>query len=683
LLCHRNHLIVFLKRLCYTIFPTQFLSKKPIGLSYSQLCEDQQLPNVFAEGLERRLKGKLKPASIKATYTHDNKEYQIEWKMTPLGEKPDAISGAILLGKDVTWEKMYHDHLDCLASRTEGILGSESESHPTVNAYVDDIIYHYENIIAQMPGYVYWKDLEGCYLGVNNNIVRAVKMPSREACIGKTDDFFAKKLGWKDGIAQSFQKNDQMVAMTEQQLLNREEAPFTDAQGKEINPLTNKIPLYNRNKQLQGVLGITIDITEQKKLIKLEQEKQMLQEDFDNIIENMAGYVYWKDRQGVYVKCNKQVARMLDFNSCDEIRGKTDFDIAKLMGWSKEVPERLVRDDKIVMETGIPLLNQEEEPFTDFEGKLVYQLSTRIPLKNKKGEIIGIIGNTLDITDRKRAEKLEKEKQVADKTITQLKAFAGGLAHQITTPLAGITLAYGYIESHLSKLIDAYRKAVSANIDVPKLTPLQIENMETKISLIRERIYKTKYIINHHLMNIKSDHKQLLIDITSIKRQGIKAIVDEALADFPFIDNQRKLIEWRGGEDFQVSGVKILLIHVLNNLIDNAIESIHFSNKPNGKLVIWLEQNKELGEYYLHLKDNGLGLARKGRAELFKPFNTDREGGTGLGLYFCKSVMQAHHGDITVSGTKGEYAQFTLVFPEPKKLERYIRYNYKKLLLAQ
>jgi len=147
--------------------------------------------------------------------------------------------------------------------------------------------------------------------------------------------------------------------------------------------------------------------------------------------------------------------------------------------------------------------------------------------------------------------------------------------------------------------------------------------------------------------------------------------------------SKKKCIHWQAGEDFTVFGVKALLSHVLNNFIDNALDSVHFSNKPDGNVTIWLEQNKITHDYRLHIKDTGLGLARNGRADLFKPFHTRRNNGTGLGLYFCKNVMEAHHAKVIVRGREGEYAQFTLVFPNPKDFARYRRHAYKKLLLAQ
>ena len=99
--------------------------------------------------------------------------------------------------------------------------------------------------------------------------------------------------------------------------------------------------------------------------------------------------------------------------------------------------------------------------------------------------------------------------------------------------------------------------------------------------------------------------------------------------------------------------------------------------------MIWLEQNKITGHYRLHIRDNGFGLSRDARVNLFKPFHTKRNNGAGLGLYFCKNIMEAHRGKIAVRGKKGLYAQFTLVFPNPKYFARYRRRSYKKLLFAQ
>ena len=106
---------------------------------------------------------------------------------------------------------------------------------------------------------------------------------------------------------------------------------------------------------------------------------------------------------------------------------------------------------------------------------------------------------------------------------------------------------------------------------------------------------------------------------------------------------------------------------MLFNLIDNALKAIFDAGK--GNIFIWLEQNGK--HNFLHFKDTGIGLPGDERQDLFKPFHTRRNNGTGLGLAFCKTVMNNYGGDIVARGRDKQYAHFILKFPLAEDLQRY------------
>ena len=100
----------------------------------------------------------------------------------------------------------------------------------------------------------------------------------------------------------------------------------------------------------------------------------------DSVIDILSGNHWWKDTKGRYLGCNKNVANRIGLEPSDII-GKTDYELP----W-KEQADELVRNDKIVMEQGITIT--QEEPVANTSGEVLIFLVTKAPLKDSNGKII-------------------------------------------------------------------------------------------------------------------------------------------------------------------------------------------------------------------------------------------------------------------------------------------------------
>jgi len=125
---------------------------------------------------------------------------------------------------------------------------------------------------------------------------------------------------------------------------------------------------------------------------------------YKHIINSIEGSIYWKDLNGVYLGCNLYAAKMVGLAKPEDIIGKTDFDL-----FSREIANQYKKHDKhvITYETEISI----EEQGVAVDGSILYQLSSKKPLYDSQGDLIGIIGNTINVTDRKKAQMLELENQ--------------------------------------------------------------------------------------------------------------------------------------------------------------------------------------------------------------------------------------------------------------------------------
>ncbi|MGA2281833.1 MAG: PAS domain S-box protein [Verrucomicrobiota bacterium] len=149
-----------------------------------------------------------------------------------------------------------------------------------------------------------------------------------------------------------------------------------------------------------AVIGIARNITERKRAqVAVEESRQMLQ----LILDTIPVRVFWKDLAGRYIGCNHPFARDAGFDSPGALVGKDDY----VMGW-KDQADLYRADDQKVIASGVPKLYY-EEPQTTPAGKQMWLRTSKIPLRDAGGRIIGILGAYEDITERKRAEERIRE----------------------------------------------------------------------------------------------------------------------------------------------------------------------------------------------------------------------------------------------------------------------------------
>ncbi len=151
------------------------------------------------------------------------------------------------------------------------------------------------------------------------------------------------------------------------------------------------------------IVALCRDITERKQAeMTLQGSRQMLR----SVLDTVPVRVFWKDTEGRYLGCNQPFAGDAGFDSPEALIGRNDHD----MGW-KDQADLYRADDRQVIASGIPKL-QYEEPQTTPAGTRLWLRTSKIPLRDLEGRIVGILGTYEDITERKRAEERIREQAV-------------------------------------------------------------------------------------------------------------------------------------------------------------------------------------------------------------------------------------------------------------------------------
>ncbi len=495
-------------------------------------------------------------------------------------------------------------------------------------------LFYLTSIVKSLPGSIYWKDKEGNYLGCNDSLL---EMAGMDSVIGKTDF----DMPWA-AQAPQIRENDLNV-MRVNSTVELEEYP-TLADGQNTIVLTRKTPLRDEEGNVVGVIGISLNITDRKNYeSNLKKTKEQTELTLKHIVANMPGHVYWKDKNGIYLGCNTLQAKSLGFNEGSELIGKSDFDLP----WSTNIAALYHKNDSRIMESRSSEIIEEE---SQMDGKKVIVLSHKTPMCNKKGEVTGVLGISIDITDRKRTEaELKEAKDRAEAANVAKTEFLENMRHDIRTPLAGITGFASIISDEVNDpKIKEYVENLKASSDA--LLNLLNEILEfIEINSNKIPIYKKKFSLKHRMEEVINLYKA----IAKQKNIGLAIDFDPDIPPFLIGDSVR--------------------IHrIIMELIANA-----FTFTSSGSIKLAAHLASSVGQNLIvkiSVQDTGIGINPDKKEEIFQQFkklSPSYKGlykGSGLGLAIVNEFIEDLHGEIYVESVLDEGSTFTCIIPLKKAL---------------
>ena len=183
--------------------------------------------------------------------------------------------------------------------------------------------------------------------------------------------------------------------------------------GKIITAYLSASYISNSKGERVGVEGIIHDITQRAKAEKALEHEQFLMR---NLMDNVIDQVYFKDKESKFIRVSKNVAQRFGLKRSDDVLGKSDFDF-----FSREYAQKTYGNEQSIIATGKPLVNLEEKEVWK-DGKVTWASTTKMPLFDPDGNVVGIFGISRDITERKLYEIALKERE--ERAIRQRMAIA-------------------------------------------------------------------------------------------------------------------------------------------------------------------------------------------------------------------------------------------------------------------
>lgn len=366
-----------------------------------------------------------------------------------------------------------------------------------------------------------------------------------------------------------------------------------------------------------------------------------------NIIDLIQEHIYWKDLSGKYLGCNQKQAESLELSSKHEIIGKTDYDLSP-----KNIADALVAIDRKVMDNLVEV-TVEEEIYKC--GKLIVVLSRKIPLVLNE-RLVGILGMSLDITDRKKLENEVQESKAREERLKALSSMGGMIAHELRTPLTGISFGMHTVEKRVSQLVEIYQKwSTKLNqIPIKQRNIDQLKNVCKDMQLSLQQIDNT-------IDTVLAGFRPSQVSEERLQSISVDKLFNDLLEQYPLSESELNHISVEYNPKLVVRGIEHVLLHVLSNLIKNAFYFIQEMNK--GEITLWATQDKDYVN--IHVKDTAKGIDKDQIDKIFEPFFTTKDAAAsiGMGLYFCKLAIEALNGEIYCESVKGEKTVFTLTLP--------------------
>ena len=396
--------------------------------------------------------------------------------------------------------------------------------------------------------------------------------------------------------------------------------------------------IHDQRGGLISYLAMVEDITERKRAeVELSHERYLM----NALMETIPDAVYFKDLQSRFIRVNQGTAVKTGLKKPEEVEGKTDFDF-----FVKEVAQEYFDEEQQITQTGQAVIGLEElEIWPDRPP--TWASTTKMPMRDETGKIIGTFGISRDITERKKHEEeikrlnadLEKKVEARTKELKlknqELESFTYSISHDLKAPLRGIS---GYsrllLTDHADQLDDEGEIFLNRLIQSSEYLSQLIDDLLAYSRLERKPVNR--------------------VDLST--KEIIRIVVEERNQEII----EKKIQLHLDIEEETINSSSELLTRILRNYLDNAIKFLHTIEIPE----IWLSYHSQNGGGLFSVRDNGIGFDMVYSEKIFDVFQRlhrqEKYPGTGIGLALAKKAADLLGYRVWAESTPGSGATFYL-----------------------
>ena len=343
-------------------------------------------------------------------------------------------------------------------------------------------------------------------------------------------------------------------------------------------------------------------------IYKLNNTKKLL----NNIIDNAPIRIFWKDKNLKFLGANKLFLEDFGNIKIQDLLGKTDID------FDIKEAQKYRDDDLEVMNENKSKLNFIETQKFDNKKELIISTS-KVPLKDLDGEVIGVLGVYNDITEQVRLQNELKEHEkllVQQSKMATMGEMIGSIAHQWKQPISIISMSSGIL-----RLAREEEDLIST------------EQINDSLDYIDNAVVNLTQTIDDFRNFFNPNKERTLFKIKDAFSETFKLTLSQ------FKNNNIKIIECI--DDKELYGSQNELQQTLINLLKNAKEAL-VKKESQEKRLLFIESYIENKKIVIKIKDNAGGIPADIIDKVFDSYFTtkEKEGGSGIGLYMCKQIIE-------------------------------------------
>jgi len=328
-------------------------------------------PNPVKKILEKGLVIEL--ANHTVLISRNGQKIPIDDSGAPIKDEYGNILGAVLVFRDITEQRKAKKDMEYEKSLLDALMNN-------------------------IPDSIYFKDRQCRLLRINRGMMKSLDMTQDSDYYLKTDiDLFGEEFGRETVKADLhlIETGEPIVGMIESRKLDDGSLNWTS---------TTKAPIWDANDNIIGLVGVTRTINDIKRAEEaLQYEKSLM----DALMNNIPDSIYFKDRQCRLLKISRHMMESLNMTQESDYYLKTDIDL-----FGEEFGRATVESDLQLMETGKPIIGLVEGRKLP-DGQINWTSTTKIPLRDQDGKIIGLVGISREINEIKQAEE-QREKIIAE-----------------------------------------------------------------------------------------------------------------------------------------------------------------------------------------------------------------------------------------------------------------------------
>jgi PAS domain S-box-containing protein len=541
-------------------------------------------------------------------------------------------------------------------------------------------------IVEQLPVGIFRKDAAGRFIFVNARFCQVKGTPA-DRILGRTAAEIASDAApgadsaWRAELAEQESRQHAQILQTGQQVERNEFFSGIGRQPQSWQVVESAV--LGPDGAIVGSQGVLFGATRRN------QEDDTLANERDllrALLDNSPDHIYFKDRQSRFIRTSTAQALEFGMATPEGLVGKSDFDV-----FSNDHARPAFEDEQEIIRTGLPMIGKVERE-TWMDGRPdSWALTTKMPLRNGAGQIIGTFGITKNISDLKEAERqiAEVHKQLIEAShLAGMARIATNVLHNVGNVLNSVNVSAALILSRvraskvqgLSRAVQLMEEhagdlgAFLASDAKGKVLPGYLRQLASALVAEQNDAIKELAALGKNVEHIKEIIAAQQAHAGSsrlLEKIQIRDLVEDALRINAEALARRQMAvekEMAAVPEFLLDRGRIL--QILVNLINNAEQAMEGVTDREPKLTLGVElvQGERLR---ICVADNGVGIATQALTQVFAHGFTTKKTGHGFGLH--SAVIAAHEmgGTLTAhSDGPGTGAAFTLELPvETKKAD--------------